>query len=67
MKALYLRFHRWRGFGPGVQGDFFSVSRSFGFATFYVCKECLVERLQRLKALANSADPEQRRRDADGQ
>lgn len=65
MTGVYLRFHRWRGFGSGVQGDLFSVSRQFGFVTLYVCRVCLVERLQQLKALMS--DAEQRARNNDGQ
>lgn len=65
MTALYLRFHGWRGFGRQQQGDLFVCACRLGFATLYICRSCLVERLQQLKALAN--DAEQRRRDNDGQ
>ncbi len=65
MTALYLRFHRWRGIGREPQGDLFACAVRLGFATLYVCRVCLVERLQQLKALM--ADAEQKRRNGDGQ
>lgn len=63
MKAIYLRFHGWRGIGRERQGDLFSCACRLGFATLYICRACLVERLQQLKALA--ADAERQRRDGD--
>lgn len=56
MKSISLSFHGWRGFGRAVQGDFFIVAFRLGFATLYVCRICLVERLQQLKALTRDIE-----------
>lgn len=68
MKALYLRFNRWAGFGPVEQGDLFSSAYRLGFATLFVCRSCLVERLQQLKAAVEEAEKsiESRIREFDG-
>lgn len=51
MTALYLRFHRWRGFPlmPGEQADLFAYVIPLGFATLFVCKVCLIEARRKLR------------------
>lgn len=51
MTALYLRFHRWRGF-PVMQDeqlDLFSYVIPLGFATLFICKVCLIETRRKLR------------------
>jgi hypothetical protein len=50
MTALYLRFHRWRGFAlTNVEPDLFHVVFRLGFVTVYVCKRCLLEAYRKLR------------------
>lgn len=52
MTALYLRFHRWRGFPlmSGEQADLFSYVVPLGFCTLFICKICLIEARRKLRA-----------------
>lgn len=51
MTALYLRFHRWRGFAlTNVEPDLFHVVFRLGFVTVYVCKRCLLEAYRKLRS-----------------
>ena len=50
MTALYLRFHRWRGFPlMGTEPDLFAYVIPMGFATLFVCKVCLIEARRKLR------------------
>jgi hypothetical protein len=50
MTALYLRFHRWRGFAlTNVEPDLFHVVFRLGFVTVYVCKRCLLDAYRKLR------------------
>jgi hypothetical protein len=50
MTALYIRFHRWRGFAlTNVEPDLFHVVFRLGFVTVYVCKRCLLEAYRKLR------------------
>jgi len=49
--ALYLRFHRWRGFPlEPDEPDLFHAQIPLGFATLFICKECLIETRRKLRA-----------------
>jgi hypothetical protein len=48
--ALYVCFHRWRGFAlTNVEPDLFHVVFKLGFCTLYVCKRCLVDAYRKLR------------------
>lgn len=51
MTALYLRFHRWRDpMMQIIEPDFFHAQIPLGFATLFICKECLIEARRKLRA-----------------
>lgn len=55
MTALYLRFHRWRGFPlMGTEPDLFHLRVPFGFATLFICKVCLIEARRKLRTAAET-------------
>lgn len=56
MTALYLRFHRWRGFAlTNVEPDLFSYVFRFGFCTVYVCRACLIDTIRKLREAISEA------------
>lgn len=63
MTALYIRFHRWRGFPlQADEPDLFHHVTPLGFCTVFVCKECLIEARRKLRA----AIAERIRKDEEG-
>lgn len=56
MKAIYLRFHRWRGMTLfNSEPDLFSHVFKLGFVTVYVCKRCLLEAYRKLRSTIEDA------------
>lgn len=68
MKAIYLRFNRWAGIGRAEQGDLFSCAFRLGFVTLFVCRVCLITRIQETRDTINEAirQIEARHREFDG-
>lgn len=56
MRSIALSLHAWRGFGRAAQGDIFICSVRLGFMSLHVCRVCLVERLQQLKAVIEDVE-----------
>lgn len=59
MTAIYLRFHRWRGFPLHAeeQRDLFHVVIPMGFATLFVCRVCLIEARRKLRQTISDVLP----------
>lgn len=56
MTALYIRFHRWRGFAlTNVEPELFHVVYKLGFCTVYVCKQCLLGAYRKLRRTIEEA------------